>query len=726
MATLDLVTSTQTLLSHSTSTADKFHSVALSTIENKVRGISEKNAIVSSIKIYYNAGFETHAWVGTMRAYTRCGFGGDQAISKEFFGETAIHVGSTGDKKNDDDYNTGELINDYVSDKSISNFKFKTDNGSYFTMCIQSDNILSKSLYINKVWIEITYAVPTYTITVNSNNTNYGTVSGGGSYNKGSTATITATAKTGYTFSQWNDGVNTNPRNITVTSDATYTAQFTENKYTIAFNGNGNTGGSMSSLTNVGYDDSKTLTANAFTRTGYTFNGWNTKADGSGTSYADKASVSKLSSTNGATVTLYAKWKANSYTIKFNANGGSGSMSDLAMTYGTAKNLTANSFTRTGYDFLGWSKSSTATTATYADKASVNNLATSGTVTLYAVWSPILYTITTEVSPSSGGTVTISGTPYYGENIILTATPNSQRDYEFISWQDNNTSNPRTIKVTGDATYTAVFSKIPRYFTLDPNGGRWGPYTEPYTYEKEYSDVFLFADPRKENHKFLFWQVSGTSPVNLFQLTSGYTNVYQTDESISDFKITQVDNYTNYCWYNLSATKEKRNNITVYSDNIAANGTMDISGLIRINGNSPVDLNFYIGPETNNYEDIKLKLSSTNNEWKAFSFSHTFSKTTQEALFQIVTGDLANITGEISFDLKNIKIIKNTEERLPNLIKMGKGDTTLIAQYRLPFLKFKSVKVLHHSNNEVASPTNPLIGGEDGDQAIIKVEIALE
>lgn len=83
------------------------------------------------------------------------------------------------------------------------------------------------------------------------------------------------------------------------------------------------------------------------------------------------------------------------YTIKFNANGGSGSMSNLSMTYGTAKNLTANTFTRTGYTFQGWSTSSSATSATYTDGQSVNNLTSinGGTVNLYAVWKANTYAV---------------------------------------------------------------------------------------------------------------------------------------------------------------------------------------------------------------------------------------------------------------------------------------------------------------------------------------------
>ena len=63
------------------------------------------------------------------------------------------------------------------------------------------------------------------------------------------------------------------------------------------------------------------LTPNVLTRTGYTFSGWNTAANGSGTSYADGSSYSFV-----ASVTLYAQWSADFFTVTFNANGGSGSM----------------------------------------------------------------------------------------------------------------------------------------------------------------------------------------------------------------------------------------------------------------------------------------------------------------------------------------------------------------------------------------------------------------
>ena len=164
-------------------------------------------------------------------------------------------------------------------------------------------------------------------------------------------------------------------------------ADWKANTYTIKYNGNGNTGGSTAGSSHT-YDTAKGLTANGFTKTGYTFKNWNTKADGSGTSYADKASVKNLTATAGGTVNLYAQWTANKYTVAYNANGGTGTMANQELTYDKAATLNANTFKRTGYRFSGWNTKADGTGTSYADKASVKNLTANsgGTVTLYAKW----------------------------------------------------------------------------------------------------------------------------------------------------------------------------------------------------------------------------------------------------------------------------------------------------------------------------------------------------
>uniref|UniRef100_UPI00101AD212 leucine-rich repeat protein n=1 Tax=Enteroscipio rubneri TaxID=2070686 RepID=UPI00101AD212 len=149
----------------------------------------------------------------------------------------------------------------------------------------------------------------------------------------------------------------------------TYRAQ---TSYNIAFNGNGSTGGSMAVQT-VPHGMSVNLTSNGFTKTGHTFAGWAESATGA-VKYANGASVKDLTSTPNGTVTLYAKWTPNPYSIIFNGNGNTGgSMSNQSMTYGTAKNLTSNGFTKTGHTFAGWAESATGAVK-YANGASVKDL----------------------------------------------------------------------------------------------------------------------------------------------------------------------------------------------------------------------------------------------------------------------------------------------------------------------------------------------------------------
>ena len=118
----------------------------------------------------------------------------------------------------------------------------------------------------------------------------------------------------------------------------------------------------------------RTLTTNAFTRPGYTFNGWNTEADGSGVKYADGASVRNLASTANDTVTLYAQWTANTYIVEFDSNGGSGSMQAQTFTYDVAQNLPVNGFTKGSDPFIGWNTKAHGGGIQYGDKALVRNL----------------------------------------------------------------------------------------------------------------------------------------------------------------------------------------------------------------------------------------------------------------------------------------------------------------------------------------------------------------
>ena len=135
--------------------------------------------------------------------------------------------------------------------------------------------------------------------------------------------------------------------------------------------------GTMSAWTgkpNMSFD----LPKNTFTREGYSFTGWNTKADGTGEGYADEAHVSF-----DADTTLYAQWTQDP-VITFDANGGKGTMGTQTVTPTEATALTANTFTRADYDFAGWNTAKDGTGTAYDDKA---NIITNENVTLYAQWT---------------------------------------------------------------------------------------------------------------------------------------------------------------------------------------------------------------------------------------------------------------------------------------------------------------------------------------------------
>ncbi len=287
----------------------------------------------------------------------------------------------------------------------------------------------------------------TYTIVFNGNGATSGsTASMSMTYDVTKALNSNGFVKSGYHFSGWNtkaDGSGTSyydkqsVKNLTSTNGGTVTlyAQWDTNSYTIAFNGNGNTGGHTSSMM-IKFDVAKNLNANGYTRTGYTFKNWNKAPAGGSTSYTDKQSVKNLTTTNGATVTLYAQWNPNSYTIKFNGNGNTGgSTASMSMTYDVAKNLTANGFTKTGYVFNGWNTKTDGSGTSYANQQSVKNLtsANGGTVTLYAQWKPITYTIKFDGNKATSGSTASMSMTY---NVAKNLTDNGfvRESYKFVKW----------------------------------------------------------------------------------------------------------------------------------------------------------------------------------------------------------------------------------------------------------------------------------------------------
>jgi len=204
-------------------------------------------------------------------------------------------------------------------------------------------------------------------------------------------------------------------------------------KYYIMFHANGGTG-NMADQEFV-KNKAQVLSANAFTRTGYTFAGWSDSASGD-VAYADKASVLNLTEINEATVNLYAVWEHNTYTVKFDANNGSGSMNSQTFSYDKVQDLNSNNFSRIGYTFSGWAISA-ADPVVYADKTSILNLtAENGAeINLYAVWTPNTYTVKFNANGGSGDMDNQSFT--YDQDQSLNTNAFSRTNYAFLGWADS-------------------------------------------------------------------------------------------------------------------------------------------------------------------------------------------------------------------------------------------------------------------------------------------------
>ena len=133
------------------------------------------------------------------------------------------------------------------------------------------------------------------------------------------------TAPTGYTFGGWykdelrNDRADFIP--FAADGNVTLYAKQTPNAYTVAFNKNANDATGTMVMQAFIYGTAQTFTANAFTRDGYTFSGWNTEADGSGTAYTDEESVSNLTAEQNGTAVLYAQWTPDVISITMNGAG---------------------------------------------------------------------------------------------------------------------------------------------------------------------------------------------------------------------------------------------------------------------------------------------------------------------------------------------------------------------------------------------------------------------
>ena len=325
--------------------------------------------------------------------------------------------------------------------------------------------------------------------------------------------TAPSTTRTGYTFVKWTGDDGSEVPSIMPARNINFTASWTANKYTIAFDANNGTGTTAS--VNATYDADAVLTANGFTRTGFSFAGWNTAKDGSGTAYADKATVRNLASENGAKATLYAQWTANSYTVTYRVDGNE--TAKQTYKYGETIKAIADPV-KTGYTFMGW-------------KETLPAAMPANDITVDAIFEVNTYTLTYTVD----GAFYKSFEVKYGEAITATAEP-AKTGYTFSGWNGVPSTMP-----ANDVTVTGTFTVNSYKLTFMSDGKVYDEKTYDFG-----ADITAPAAPTKTGYTFAGWdkEIPAAMPAENTVITAKwnvnkYTITFDTDGGTDIPAITQ-------------------------------------------------------------------------------------------------------------------------------------------------------------------------------------------
>lgn len=203
--------------------------------------------------------------------------------------------------------------------------------------------------------------------------------------------------------------------------------------YIVSYNANGGTGAPDNQT--KWHDEALILSSTKPTKTGHTFQGWGTSQSDTSADYAAGESYIE-----NAKITLYAIWKPDTYTVRYNANGGTGAPGNQTKTYGQVLTLSSTKPTRTGYTFKGWATSSGGSVA-YTSGASYTE---NKEITLYAVWEINTYVISYDANGDCNAPENQIKT--YGQTAVISNEEPFKNRYKFIGWSTSS---------SGDVVYQA-------------------------------------------------------------------------------------------------------------------------------------------------------------------------------------------------------------------------------------------------------------------------------
>ena len=455
----------------------------------------------------------------------------------------------------------------------------------------------------------------TYTVSFNYNNGTGNTNSVIATYDSAMPTISGIPTRIGYIFTGYYDSANngtkyynadlTSARTWDKTSNTTLYAHWVGVDYSVRFEGNGSTSGRMNNQAFV-YATAQNLSANAYARTGYTFVGWNTEADGSGTSYGNSASVNNLTTENNGTVVLYAQWRANtyrvslneepkSYTVSFNLNGGSGSIPSQTITETTPLTYPTNP-TKNGYIFGGW----------YLDANCTEQYTFSGVIdsnfTLYAHWvscainndSSYPWNLSNGVLTSTNKRDSSSSTYKITAPVALTVSfsykVSSESNYDFLIIKKNGSE---LKKISGSTNYVS--------YSVDLNANDYLTFTYSKDSSQSSGSDCAYISGITYTSKVSYSSTATVPSVNYYDVTFGSSFTLSTDISRTGYtfagwydgiggtgtQYTDAEGHSVRVWDKAeNATLYAKWNVNQYTISFVSNGGSNVDSITQDYGST--------------------------------------------------------------------------------------------------------------------------------------------
>jgi uncharacterized repeat protein (TIGR02543 family) len=367
----------------------------------------------------------------------------------------------------------------------------------------------------------VSTTLATHTVTFNGNGGSSGTTQ---TIPSGTSLSLPSSSRTGFTFNGWYTAssggsfVGIAGTSYTPTTSITLFAQWTAITFTVTWDANG---GSVSPASNSGVYGA-TITAPTPTRVGHTFLYWRNPASGGDPIFLSAGA----SYTIIGTITWTAIWSINTYTVTYNEQGGT-TVSDATVNHGSSTTLP--SISRSGFTFNGWYSASSG--GTFLGNAGTSYGPVTSSVTIYAQWTAITFTVNWN---ANGGTVSPTSNSGTSGTVVTTPTP-TRSGFTFLYWASSPSGDFVTgptagssYTITSNTTWYARWAvPLPVISTIVArNGGTGGAYKMQYTITStnttSYTSVIRYGPTTATANSFANTHSSSIIQTNLGNTINDY------------------------------------------------------------------------------------------------------------------------------------------------------------------------------------------------------------